>query len=216
MPNKLDRLPIASTEGHYLYLTYTRLQNPYSTLRRNLNKHHPIDVFKIFYLLKLNLAKPVYSYEDEFSELSAPTVDRVGAVYVETFQVSSARSEKPVSQSLSFYAANSCGYLEACQGNLDNNLGNYGVPCTWNKHLSSNDLSKSMPAVAEEGTTYVGDPITAVLYAVNHEKDAEDADPRVPLSPYGITVRPAIDNKNGLIYIVDRHGGLFAIAVTTL
>lgn len=102
--------------------------------------------------------------------------------------------------------ANSNGDLEAYQGNLDN----YKVPRKWSQKLSKHDLSKGAPVIANDGTVYIGDPITGALYAVNYEKNINQ---EIPLDAYGITMRPAVDNKNDLVYVVDTAGNLYAVDV---
>lgn len=117
------------------------------------------------------------------------------------------------------YTATSLGALEAYQENVvmekKDIANNYKVPRKWYKNLSNSDLSDNMLVVADNGTVYVGDSAQGILYAVNHEKDQSDTKPGIPLSPYGITARPAIDNKNDIVYVVDTHGGLFAVDART-
>lgn len=104
------------------------------------------------------------------------------------------------------YLATSNGYLEAYQSSSYV----YGVPRKWHHQLSDsdNDLSKSTLVVGKDGTVYIGDSITGVLYAYNRENKINWS---LKLSPYGITRPPVVDSKNGLVYVVDDNGGLFAI-----
>lgn len=110
------------------------------------------------------------------------------------------------------YIATSKGELEAYRGELDNYYSSPNVPLTWSQPLSDNDLSQSVPVVANNGTVYIGDPTAGILYVFNHITDKADAKLAIRLSDdAGITAPPAIDNKNDLVYIVDNNGSLYAI-----
>lgn len=110
------------------------------------------------------------------------------------------------------YVANSSGKLEAYQQprgkEQKNTASNPRIPCKWSYPLSNNDLSKSTPVVAKNGTVYIGDSTTGILYVYNHAKKIHWSK---KLSAYGITKAPAVDDRNELVYVVDNNGDLFAI-----
>lgn len=111
--------------------------------------------------------------------------------------------------------ANGHGDLEAYQKapfmSIKGGADNYKVPRKWRRNLTNNSLADSTPVAADDGTVYIGNSVTGILYAFNYVHDKEGPKREIKLSTSGITKPPAVDNNNGVVYVVDDSGGLYAV-----
>lgn len=83
----------------------------------------------------------------------------------------------------------------------------------WTRKVADADLSHSAPVVAKEGTIYLSGT-NGYLYAVAPDTACNPYSQhlfRLFVSPNGLKLRPALDQANNILYLVDNDGGLFAV-----
>jgi outer membrane protein assembly factor BamB len=80
----------------------------------------------------------------------------------------------------------------------------------WTRTIGT-DISRGAPVVADDAMIYVG-AANGYLYAVYPDATFKWV---THVSDVGVDKRPAVDNRNGIVYVVDQPGNVIAVDAAT-